>query len=168
MKRFLVLLGVLVLMLGMNAYAEGDVSEGYVFYENELFSTEVPADWSIQKVETVQNSYAQMDAPHEGSIGTWCMITFSAHGFEDSEIEELEASYDFEHKFYETTLAGQSAKVIEYEIELGGTVQRAIYTSTPSGQRFVLHFRCPKGDTAYDFSPIQEIMDHFIDHIQWK
>ena len=167
MKRFLVLLGVLVLMLGWNAYAEGDVSEGYVFYENELFSTEAPADWIIHQ-NKAQVFYDELLEPDYAQKDRYCVFLVSEVTYGREDVEKLEASYDFEHKFYEMTIDGQTALVVERNFHVIGTVQRDVYASTPEGRWVVMRFGCPASDTPYDFSPIQEAMDHFIDNIQWK
>ena len=139
---------------------------GFVYYENELFSTEIPEDWALSHVK-IQYFADTITQPHEDR-NMWCSIVVNGGGFKDGAVEELIAGYNFEYHFYEDTIAGCPAKIIERGGAELGLSQRDIYAETPDGTRFVLHFACPNYGEEFDFSEIQEIMDHFLSCIEFR
>lgn len=141
------------------------VAPGYRYYENELFSSEIPEDWELSRVK-VQYFGDTITEPHEGK-SCWCTIIVSGAGFKDGAVEELVAGYNFEYRLYEDTVAGQSAQIVERGGGALGIAQRDIYTQTPGGTRYILHFTSPSGDGEFDFSEIGEIMDHFLSSIRF-
>ena len=68
--------------------------------------------------------------------------------------------------FYETTIGGQPVKVLERGGS--GASAREIAAVTPSGVGYRLNFYCPDNGQGMDLSAIQEVMDHFTEHIQFK
>ena len=88
-------------------------------------------------------------------------------GYHDGAVEELVAGYNFDYNFYEDTVAGCPAKIVERGGALGVS-SRDIYTETPDGTRYILHFACPDGGGDYDLSAIEEVMEHFLSCIEFK
>ena len=148
---------------------EPEVSDGYVFYENELFTSEIPADWDLQRTK-VQYFADTITEPQEGK-SMWCSIVVSGAAIQPEDVDALVADYrdtGLEFHDYEETIAGQPARVIERGGGDLGLSQRDVYMATPDGTRFVMHFTCPNGGAAFDFSEIDDVMEHFISHIQFK
>ena len=148
---------------------EPDVSDGYVFYENELFTTEIPADWELQR-NKVQYFADTILEPQEGK-DRWCSIVVSGAAIQPEDVEALITDYretGVDFKTYEDTIAGQPVTIVERGGGELGISQRDIYAVTPDGTRYVMHFACPDGGVAYDFSEIREVMDHFLSHMQYK
>ena len=147
----------------------GEVSDGYVFYENELFTSEIPADWELQRTK-VQYFADTILEPQEGK-DRWCSIVVSGAAIQPEDVEALIADYretGVDFKTYEDTIAGQPVTIVERGGGELGISQRDIYAVTPDGTRYVMHFACPDGGVAYDFSEIREVMDHFLSHMQYK
>ena len=145
------------------------VSDGYVFYENELFTSEIPADWELQRTK-LQYFADTITEPQEGK-SMWCSIVVSGAGIEAADVDALVADYrdtGFAFQDYEDTIAGQPARVIERGGGDLGLSQRDVYMATPDGTRFVMHFACPNGGAEFDFSEIEDVMEHFISHIEFK
>ena len=132
-------------------------------------SREIPADWELQRTK-VQYFADTILEPQEGK-DRWCSIVVSGAAIQPEDIEALIADYretGVEFKTYDETIAGQPATIVERGGGELGISQRDIYTVTPDGTRYVMHFGCPDGGVAYDFSEIQEVMDHFLSHMQYK
>ena len=144
-------------------------SDGYVFYENELFTSEIPADWELQRTK-VQYFADTITEPQEGK-SMWCSIVVSGAAIQPEDVDALVADYrdtGLDFKDYEDTIAGEPARVIERSGGELGLSQRDVYMATPDGTRFVMHFACPNGGAAFDFSEIEDVMEHFISHMQFK
>ena len=152
-----------------DAPAAPQVSDGYVFYENELFTSEIPADWELQRTK-VQYFADTILEPQEGK-DRWCSIVVSGAAIQPEDVEALITDYretGVDFKTYEDTIAGQPVTIVERGGGELGISQRDIYAVTPDGTRYVMHFACPDGGVAYDFSEIREVMDHFLSHMQYK
>ena len=142
-------------------------ADGYKRFENALFSSEIPADW---KVTTVQIQYmaSTVEQPHnEGDL--YCYFEVVCGPVSESVVQEryngLVAS-NVNAALYDTTIAGQPAKVLERSGP-GGCV-REIFSATPAGEGYRMNFYCLNHDQTLDFSSIQEVMDHFIEHITFS
>ena len=148
---------------------ESAVSDGYVFYENELFTSEIPADWELQRTK-VQYFADTITEPQEGK-SMWCSIVVSGAAIQPEDVDALVADYrdtGLDFNDYTETIAGEPARVIERGGAELGLSQRDVYMATPDGTRFVMHFTCPNGGVAFDFSEIEDVMEHFISHMQFK
>lgn len=149
--------------------ASPEAAPGYVFYENELFTTEIPADWELQKTKILY-FYDTVLEPHEGK-SIWSSIVVNGGGYKDGDIDALYKDYTdtgFAFKFYEITVCGQPAAVFERGGGELGLSMRDIYTATPKGTRFILHFNCPDNGEAFSFEAIGEVMDHFLSCLRFK
>ena len=144
-------------------------ASGYVFYENDIFSTEIPEGWELQRTK-FQYIYDTILEPHEGR-SIWDSITVNCGGYKDGDVEALRDDYiqtGLTINYYEITIAGQPAAVIERGGGALGLSMRDIYCEAPNGQRFTLHFNCPDNGEAFSFAAIQEPMDHFLECLRWK
>lgn len=145
------------------------ISPGYVLYENELFTTEVPEGWEIQKTK-IQYFYDTILEPHENK-SIWSSIIINGGGYKDGDVEALRDDYiktGLTINYYEISITGQSATVIERGGGGLGLSMRDMYSEAPNGQRFTLHFNCPDNGEAFSFKAIQEPMDHFLNCLRWK
>ena len=146
-----------------------EAAPGFAFYENELFITEIPADWEIQKTKILY-FYDTILEPHEGK-SIWSSIVVNGGGYNDGDIDALYKDYTdtgLNFKFYEITVAGQPATVFERGGGALGLSMRDIYTTAPNGQRFILHFNCPNGGEAFSFEAIGTVMDRFLSCLRYK
>ena len=144
-----------------------ELTSGYVRFECDLFTSEIPADWRVITTK-VQYVVTTIEQPHSGTDPYSYMEVVCGVMYGDV----LEQRYQklvksgVSANFYETTIGGQPVKVLERGGS--GASAREIAAVTPSGVGYRLNFYCPDNGQGMDLSAIQEVMDHFTEHIQFK
>ena len=154
--------------IGQAAAGDAPAAEaGYRAFENDLFTSEIPADWSVL-TQRLQYQSSTVTQPHDEG-GEYCYFEIVCGEVPESAIQERYAGLiesGVAVRLYDATIAGQPAKVLERG-SLGGSA-REIFAQTPEGQGYRMNFYCPDRGQALDFSAIQPIMDHFLGHIDFK
>ena len=144
-----------------------EAAPGYKLYENELFITEIPEDWTVQTVK-LQFTGSTISEPH-GDNEPYSYMEAVCSGVSEDTIRErydgLLAS-NVTARLYETTVAGQSATVLERGGPFGSA--KELFGTAPTGAGWKLSFNCPDEGEALNFTRIQEPMDHFLNCLRWK
>ena len=143
------------------------VSDGYVPFACDLFTTEIPADWRVITLNSQYTVYT-IEQPHRDG-DAYCYIEVVCGVDYRTTLEERYQGLtesNIEAHFYDSEIGGQTVKVLE-RASLGASATE-IAAVTPSGVGYRLNFYCPDEDEALNFSAIREVMDHFTDHIQFK
>ena len=141
-------------------------------YENRLFRSVVPEEWKIQQEETDDLVYALIDEPMLTKTIGMRIGVMTKEWSEDSLREELknyrDSGYtDREALLYEGSVNGQDTWIMDIHAGMGFCT-RDIYMEAPDGTRFCLTFAVEELNGVMDFTLIQDIMDQFLEHLEYK
>ena len=144
-----------------------EVTPGYKLFECVLFTSEIPDDWRVTVLNSQYTVYT-IEQPHGDGEAYCYMEVVCGYDYRETLAQRYQGLVDshVEANFYEEEIGGQTVKVLE-RVSLGSSAKE-IAAVTPSGEGYRLNFYCPDEDESLNFSAILDVMEHFIDHIQFK
>ena len=141
-------------------------------YENRLFTAKIPEEWEVTSGQA--DLVCDVLTEPTGTRGMWNSIQVRETEWDDAWMQEQ--YQDYRNTGYEegtevsltsATFGGEDAWVMDVHAGIG-IAARVWAVRSPDGTGVLLEFDSVEQTGPLDFSLIDEVMEEFLDSLEWK